>query len=112
MRKFLYGLVLGTGLGYVFHENIDQALRTAVDKANEKVAETDGEYVGKVEYRGMRQPPETVDVVLPTERWRELNGATPDHPIKVYPEDIAAMGPARVQTGLDSGAFKLAEDMP
>jgi hypothetical protein len=42
VRKFIYGLVIGTGLGYVFHDDIDQALREGVKKANEKFGEDSG----------------------------------------------------------------------
>lgn len=41
MRNLIIGLVVGTGLGYVFHDDIDRALRDSVKKANEKLGETD-----------------------------------------------------------------------
>lgn len=111
MRKFLYGLIIGTGLGYAFHENIDRALRRGLDKANEKAAETGDEYVGKVEYRGMQHQSD-FDAILPTNRWRELHNATSDKPVTLTSEDIAAMGPGSVQTGINSGVFKLPEESP
>jgi hypothetical protein len=35
MRNLILGLVVGTGLGYVFHDDIDRALRDTAKKANE-----------------------------------------------------------------------------
>jgi hypothetical protein len=41
MRNLIIGLVVGTGLGYVFHDDIDDAVRSAVKKANEKFDDTE-----------------------------------------------------------------------
>jgi len=35
MRNLLLGLVVGTGLGYVFHDDIDRVLKDTAKKANE-----------------------------------------------------------------------------
>lgn len=40
IRKFLFAVTLGVGIGYVFHNDIDKLLRAGLDRANEVVDQT------------------------------------------------------------------------
>lgn len=39
MRNLVIGMVVGTGFGYAFHTNIDEVLRTFLNRANEVIGD-------------------------------------------------------------------------
>lgn len=107
MARFFVGLGLGVFTGWLLNEQITDGLHGFIGFANEKLDAYETEPVLKEQ--ATAQYPATGADGITLGRAIEINNATPEAPVTLTWDEVAAMKISYVKVGLGAGRYKVEE---